>query len=258
MTDDSNPPSRDLSDEGPHSAKAKPAIFPDNVQFWYETVRAFGATSYGGSEFGEVLATTSRIVSGDFDSWYDQWHATAERVAKEAQDQLTHGHRISARDGFLRASTYYRLSEFFLHGNPGDPRITSAYQKSVQAYKACAALFDPPIEPVEIPYEHIREAHRGAHCQRWRLRLWRNQPRRRPSGTARGCGSGNSGKGCARDRRYARGSDEGTSNSGVGPYAWHVCHGRFDPASIRGGSSRLPSARWCRGSHLLPDPCLRG
>lgn len=154
MTEVSDAPLRDGSGTEPHSAKPKPPIFPDNVQFWYETVRAFGATSYGGSEFGEVLATTSRIVSGDFDSWYDQWHATAERVAKEAQGQLAQGHRISARDGFLRAATYYRASEFFLHGNPADPRITTAYQKSVQAYKACAALFDPPIEPVEIPYEH--------------------------------------------------------------------------------------------------------
>jgi pimeloyl-ACP methyl ester carboxylesterase len=39
-------------------------------------------------------------------------------------------------------------------GNPRDPRITSAYQKSVECYKACAKLFDPPIEPVEIPYEN--------------------------------------------------------------------------------------------------------
>src|ERR1700761_7121941 len=121
-----------------HSAKAKPPIFPDNIQFWFETVRAFGASSYGGSEFGEVLATTSRIVSGDFDSWYDEWNAVGERLSKEAAEQLAKGHRISARDGFLRAGTYYRTAEFFLHGNPNDPRITTAYQESVRCYKACA------------------------------------------------------------------------------------------------------------------------
>jgi Esterase FrsA-like len=132
---------------------AKPLLFPDNIQFWYEIKRAFGSSSYGGSEFGEVLATTARIISGDFDSWYREWNSTAERLSVEAAVQLARGHRISARDGFLRAATYYRTSEFFLHGNPHDQRITSAYQKSVQAYKACAALFDPAIEPVEIPYE---------------------------------------------------------------------------------------------------------
>src|ERR1700727_1324860 len=127
-----------------HSAKAKPPIFPDNLQFWFEAKRAFGASSYGGSEFGEVLSTTQRIVSGDFDSWYDEWNATGERVAKEAAEQLARRHRISARDGFLRAATYYRASEFFLHANPSDPRIKRAYQDSVRCYKACAALFDPP------------------------------------------------------------------------------------------------------------------
>lgn len=132
----------------------KPLLFSDNIQFWFETVRAFGASSYGGSEFGEVLATASRIVSGDFDSWYDAWNSIAEKVSKEAEEQLAGGHRISARDGFLRAATYYRASEFFLHGNSTDPRIARAYHKSVQTYKACAALFDPKIEPVEIPYEH--------------------------------------------------------------------------------------------------------
>jgi dienelactone hydrolase len=74
-------------------------------------------------------------------------------VENEADQQLARGHRISARDSFLTATTYYRGSEFFLHGKPSDPRIYSAYQKSVQCYKACAVLCDPPVEPVEIPYE---------------------------------------------------------------------------------------------------------
>ncbi len=138
------------SDQNP---APKPPFFPDNIQFWFEAKRAFGASSYGGSEFGEVMATVSRIVSGDFDSWYEAWNETAERVATEAEAQLAAGHHISARDGFLRASTYYRTSEFFLHGNPSDPRITSAYEKSICAYKASAALFTPAILPVEIPYE---------------------------------------------------------------------------------------------------------
>lgn len=154
MTEDLNAASGKSAGVPPHSAAAKPPLFADNIQFWYETKRAFGASSYGGSEFGEVLATVSRIVSGDFDSWYSEWNATAERVRQEAEQQLAKGHRVSARDGFLRAATYYRASDFFLHGNSNDPRIASAYVKSVQCYKACTALYDPPIEPVEIPYEH--------------------------------------------------------------------------------------------------------
>src|SRR5271170_7388343 len=122
------------------TSPAKPPIFPDNIQFWCETKRAFGASSYSASEFGEVMATVNRITSGDNDSWYNEWNDTAERVFAEAQGQLAAGHRISARDSYLRATTYFRTSEFFLHGSPEDPRIYSAYNKSIQAYKACCAL----------------------------------------------------------------------------------------------------------------------
>ena len=104
-----------------------------------ETRRAFGAAGYGASEFGEVLVTSGRIKSGDFDSWYEEWNRTAEKVAQEAAGQLVRGHKISARDSFLRAATYYCASEFFLHGNPRDPRIASSYQKSA----------GPPLNRIE-------------------------------------------------------------------------------------------------------------
>lgn len=135
------------------SEQVKYPFFPDNVQFWFETKRAFGASSYGASEFGEVMATASRIISGDGDSWYTEWNVTAERIFAEAKSQLASGHRISARDSYLRAATYFRASEFFLHANPQNPRIKSAYLNSTQAYKACCALYAPPILLVEIPYE---------------------------------------------------------------------------------------------------------
>ncbi len=131
----------------------EPPLFADDVQFWFETERAFGAAEYGGSLFGEVLAVASRITPGDYDSWYEAWNAAADRIAKEAADQSSRNHRISARDSFLRATSYYQASEFFLHGNPKDPRIARAYRLSVDCYKQCAKLTDPLIEPVEIPYE---------------------------------------------------------------------------------------------------------
>ena len=150
MTASSNAITHSAAD---HSEGTAFPFFPDNIQFWYETKRTIGASSYGGSEFGEVMATVSRIVSGDIDSWHREFNATAERLAKAAETQLAAGHRVSARDSFLRAATYFRTSEFFLHGNQTDPRIDAAYEKSVNAYKASAALYQTPILPVEIPYE---------------------------------------------------------------------------------------------------------
>ncbi|MGW8782274.1 alpha/beta hydrolase family protein [Streptomyces sp. NPDC055796] len=131
----------------------KQLLFPNNIQFWYETLRSMSHIAYGGADFGEVVSTGERIIEGDYDSWYVEWMATADRVSQEAQKALAAGHRISARDGFLRASNYYRSAEFFLHGHPCDPRHDDAYDRSVACFKAAAELFTPAIEPVEIPYE---------------------------------------------------------------------------------------------------------
>ncbi|MBX7467651.1 esterase FrsA [Streptomyces sp. MAG02] len=131
----------------------KPMLFEDDPQFWYETLRALGHAAYGGSDFGEVVATAEKITAGDYDSWYEQWMATAERTEAEAKAALAGGHEISARDGFLRANNYFRSAEFFLHGNPDDPRIAASYERAVAAFHAAAELFTPRIEPVEIPFE---------------------------------------------------------------------------------------------------------
>lgn len=140
---------------GPNREPAGAAnpFFSDDEQFWYETLRLIGAADYGGALFGEIMATASTIVAGDYDSWHSAWHGLAERVRFEAEDQLSRQHVVSARDSFLRAANYYRSSEFFLHANPEDMRVREAYDRTVACYKAAGALFDPPIKQVEIPYE---------------------------------------------------------------------------------------------------------
>ena len=107
-----------------------PLLFPEDTSFWYETQRTLGHTAYGGADIGEVLATAQAITGGDYDSWHDEWLATADWVAAEAEKMLAGGHRISARDGLMRANNYYRTAEFYLHGNPDDPRIDHAYDRA--------------------------------------------------------------------------------------------------------------------------------
>jgi len=134
-------------------ATVTPLLFGDDPQFWYETQRTLGHSAYGGADVGEVLSTAQRIVAGDYEGWHDQWSTTAVRIAAEAQQALAGRHRVSARDGLLRASNYHRCAEFFLHGSPDDPRIDAAYFQSVACFRTAAQLFDPPVEPVRIPYE---------------------------------------------------------------------------------------------------------
>ena len=137
----------------PSLAGGTPLLFPDDGTFWYEISRSLATAEYGGAQMGEVLAIAGDIKAGDFESWYAAFNGLADRVSAEGRDQLAKGHRVSARDSLLRASSYYFSSEFFLHGNPKDPRIARAYRLCVESYTQSCALFDVPILPVEIPYE---------------------------------------------------------------------------------------------------------
>jgi pimeloyl-ACP methyl ester carboxylesterase len=122
--------------------------------FSFELLRAIGYAPYGGADVGECLATAGRINEGDLESWHAEWRGTADRVRAIAEAALARRHVISAREGFLRASNYYRTAEFFLHVDPRDPRILPTWRASVACFRSAVRLFASPVEAVEIPYEH--------------------------------------------------------------------------------------------------------
>lgn len=117
------------------------------------TNRALAHVVYGGADFGECATTAGRITAGDGDSWYREWNETADRVFAIAEASEAKGHKVSAREAYLRASNYYRTSYPFLYGTPVDPRLVEAFDKETAAFQRAAACFDPPVEPVEIPFE---------------------------------------------------------------------------------------------------------
>lgn len=119
--------------------------------FSFELLRAATYAGYQGAEIGEALATAAKIKEGDFDSWYEEWKNTAERVEQIGIDCLNKRHKISAREAFLRAHNYYRTAEFFLQGT--DPRRSENFEKSVETFEKAMKLIDSHFEIVEIPYE---------------------------------------------------------------------------------------------------------
>lgn len=132
----------------------RPLLFPDDVSFWFETLRVLGHIAYGGADFGETVTTAQRITSGDYDSWYEQWAATAGRIEAEARAAQRAGHTVSAHDGLLRAATYYRSAEFYTRDVVPDPRGRPAYERSVRCFQDAAALMSPAVLPVMIPFEN--------------------------------------------------------------------------------------------------------
>jgi alpha-beta hydrolase superfamily lysophospholipase len=102
---------------------------------------------------GEVFATCEQIKSGDYESWCSEWETTAERALRSAEESREGGHRASAREAYLRASTYFFQSVFFVEGTDQPDRIGGLWRRHRDCYERAAELFDPPFEKVAIPYE---------------------------------------------------------------------------------------------------------
>lgn len=127
-------------------------VFKDQT-YDFELRRALGYAVSGGADINECLYTAKRIKEGDDESWYAEWRATADRIRAIGETSLEAGHKVSAREAFLRASNYYRTAEFFLRANLKDPRIVNTWRLSRDSFRKAAELMDHPVKAVTIPYE---------------------------------------------------------------------------------------------------------
>ncbi len=122
-------------------------------EFDKQFLRALDTIFSGGADIGECFMTARRIVPGDATSWLAEWQATGDRVYAAAEQSLAGGHEVSAREGFLRAVTYYRASSTFLYRPPLDPALVNTWERQRDAFQRAAALSEWTIETVQVPYE---------------------------------------------------------------------------------------------------------
>lgn len=125
----------------------------------FELIRVMGKATEHGADLGEALSTALRIKQREgnrqalLDAWYQEWRKLAERIEKVGDECLAKGHKVSARDAYLRASEYYRSADFYLHDNPGNPAILQLWDKMESCFERARKLSLPSFETVNIPYE---------------------------------------------------------------------------------------------------------
>ncbi len=127
-----------------------PGRFKGNFDFQF--VRTMGCTKYGGAEIGECYETASRIEDEKEDSYTEAWRVTAERVEAIARKSLAGGHLVSAREAFLRASSYWREVGFYQ--STTDSKCRAGWERQRECFTQAGKLMDPPFEVVSIPYEN--------------------------------------------------------------------------------------------------------
>jgi alpha-beta hydrolase superfamily lysophospholipase len=123
--------------------------------FEFSTELVVGAATYRAADLGEALATAGRIRNGDYDSWCGEWRATAERVEAIARDCEGASRRVSAHEAWLRASTYWFQTVFYLLGTKDGTKddLKATWRRHRDCFESAARLADPPWERVAIPYE---------------------------------------------------------------------------------------------------------
>ena len=120
-------------------------------EFDYQLIRALGVADYGGSTVGECLAVVAEITDGSPTSWTRAFTGLAQRVEEQGRACLAAGRRVSGRDHLLRASTYYRTAEYY--GGAPSGGTAEAGARSQACFSAAAALLDPPVDRLEVPFE---------------------------------------------------------------------------------------------------------
>jgi hypothetical protein len=128
--------------------------FFNDPSFDFETRTLFGDIHYGAGDVGEMLTTVASITDGDAASWVSEWRSLAQRIESIAETADKAGHKVSARNAYLRASVYYAASYVFVDGTENaDAQLSELFAAHRKCFDLHVGLLDPPAIPISVPYE---------------------------------------------------------------------------------------------------------
>ena len=146
--------------EGPvRMASWHDGFFFEDESLVFELIRVMAKTLEHGADIGESLSTAYRIKQKEGEqqallhAWYEEWRKLGERIEKIGEECLAKGHKVSARDAYLRASEYFRSADFYLHDKPKNPAILELWDRMDSCFERARKLSIPSFEAIQIPYE---------------------------------------------------------------------------------------------------------
>jgi len=116
-------------------------------------LRTLSHSCYGGADVAECWNAARQIPEKDVSRWFEVWMELAARVQADAERSRKLARKISAREGFLRASNYYRNAYVFLFSEQQEPELRHAYDLHRECFRQAVALMDEAVEEIGIPYE---------------------------------------------------------------------------------------------------------
>src|SRR3954453_5137966 len=128
---------------------APPRTWPEFKDAVQERVNrnAYPLTGYDKDEVREVL---SRIHSLDRDEWARSWIEQGDRHLVQAKSAQSAGDRAKAREAYLAGWRYYGFGAWPTQNSEAK---REAHRRATAAFRAYAALADPAIEVLRVPFE---------------------------------------------------------------------------------------------------------
>ena len=132
------------------AAPASPFTDPD---FGFAALNSLGHAYYHAGNPGKLLAIVSKIKAGDFESAWAAYHQAGVEARTLAESAASKWHNVSAREAYLWAASCFSIALRFGDGTENPEWMFPCWQEYAACWSSAAALFEPPIERLEIPYE---------------------------------------------------------------------------------------------------------
>jgi hypothetical protein len=135
------------------SGTARPQYFFKHPTFEIIFLTSLGRAYHSAGNVGKVLYLTRHVEDGNFESAYLAFKQAGDEARALAEESVSQGHKESARQAYLWAQNFLDSATYFVDASKDPTRFLPTWELLYDCWLKALSLFDPPIEPVSIPYE---------------------------------------------------------------------------------------------------------
>jgi hypothetical protein len=129
------------------------SYFFQHPTFEYVFLVSLGRSYQMAGNVGKVLYLSKQVEDGNFESAYQAFKQAGDEARGIAEESASQGHKESARQAYLWAQNFYDSSTYFLDNSEDPGRFLPTWELLYGCWLKALPLFEPPIEPISIPYE---------------------------------------------------------------------------------------------------------
>lgn len=136
------------------SGAMRSSYFFKHPTFEYVFLVSLGRAYQMAGNVGKVLYLSKHVEDGNFESAYQTFKQAGDEARAIAEESASQGHKESARQAYLWAQNFYDSSTYFVDNSDDSSRFLPTWELLYDCWLKALSLFEPPIEPISIPYEN--------------------------------------------------------------------------------------------------------